>query len=231
LKNIFLLLTRGLLTLSAGLNTNRANPTSRVESLFSGPIRPKAATGGGVATLKNKFPPYFFVPPIRVVFSLLLVLLLSSRVKSQEYILLLNPGDCFKSNVAFAELQHFLNNHQIRVALLTPFEDQINAKLLMENVFQWAREEHPLQPLTVSAWHSKLIVRDPLMRAFVFICLLLWGLPRVSTHIIYYSVLLLSKNVRMLVIFAPWVIIKPKPILFPSARSVQQRRTNHSIVT
>lgn len=121
-----------MLTLSAGLNTNPANPTSRVESLFSGPIRPKAATGGGVATLKNKFPPYFFVPPIRVVFSLLLVLLLSSRVKSQEYILLLNPGDCFKSNVAFAELQHFLNNHQIRVALLTPFEDQINAKLLMD---------------------------------------------------------------------------------------------------
>jgi len=82
--------------------------------------------------LKNNILPYFFVTPIRVVFSLLLVLLLSSRAKGQEYILLLNPGDCFKCNVAFAELQHFLNNHQIRVALLTPFADQINAKLLMD---------------------------------------------------------------------------------------------------
>ena len=50
MKNIFFtVLTCGLLTLSAGLNANPANPTSRVESLFSGPIRPKAATGNWVA--------------------------------------------------------------------------------------------------------------------------------------------------------------------------------------
>lgn len=82
--------------------------------------------------MKNNILPYFFVAPIRVVFSLLLVLLLSSRAKGQDYILLLNPGDCFKCNVAFSELQHFLNNHEIRVALLTPFADPINAKLVMD---------------------------------------------------------------------------------------------------
>ena len=31
-----------------------------------------------------------------------------------------------------------------------------SALKLMEHVFQWAREEKPKQPLTVSAWHSKL---------------------------------------------------------------------------
>ena len=43
------------------------------------------------------------------------------------------------------------------ISRVTEFEE--NALRLMELAFQWAREEHPLQPLSTSAWH----VPDPFL--------------------------------------------------------------------
>ncbi len=69
---------------------------------------------------------------LKLSIGLVLVLSFFTEVKGQEYLFLLNPGDCFKSDLQFSQVQHFVNNNQIKVTILTPFTDEVNAKMLMD---------------------------------------------------------------------------------------------------
>ncbi len=67
-------------------------------------------------------------------FSMLVLLSLQRQTQAAaiEYYLVLN-GDCPKSRLVFAEVQHFLNHHDIDVQVLTPFTDRVDAELLIKN--------------------------------------------------------------------------------------------------
>lgn len=75
-----------------------------------------------------RFPSCFFF------FSMLVLLLpqSSTQAAAVAYYLVLN-GDCPKSRLVFAEVQHFLNHHDIDVQVLTPFTYRVDAELLIQN--------------------------------------------------------------------------------------------------
>jgi predicted Zn-ribbon and HTH transcriptional regulator len=83
-------------------------------------------------TLNTKTFTNLKIKPLKMFFTFLMVLSISSNLKGQEYLLLLNPADCFKCNLQFSQIQHFINSNQINVSILTPFADKSNAKMLMD---------------------------------------------------------------------------------------------------
>lgn len=76
--------------------------------------------------------------------ALLLLFSFSSLAKENKYLIILNPGDCFKCALQFTDLQSFLNNNEIKPTIITPFSTELDAKFLLEK-FQFSYDKIKLE--------------------------------------------------------------------------------------